>query len=137
MAWRIKGLSAMNGNNIVLDTCAVIKLLDRQFDLPSIGINVDEALLFSSVIVRIELLSKRSMQDDEEKCLRTFLDDLTIVPINAEIEKAAIEIRRAVPLKLPDCIVAATSVILEAVLLTDDERLLNLSWPGFRTKSIF
>ena len=38
--------------------------------------------------------------------------------------------------KLPDCIVAATSIILNAVLLTDDHHLLNLSWPGLRTQNI-
>ena len=40
-------------------------------------------------------------------------------------------------LKVPDCIIAATSIILDAVLLTNDDRLLGLSWPGFRTQNIF
>jgi len=52
------------------------------------------------------------------------------------VEQKAIEIRRSTSVKLPDCIVAATSIILDAILLTDDKHLLNLSWPGLRTLHI-
>jgi predicted nucleic acid-binding protein len=126
----------MNGTNLAFDTCAVIKLLNQQYELPTLGIDVDEALLLTSVIVRMELLSKRDMADNEELDIREFLDDLIIVPLDNAIEQKAIEIRRAAVIKLPDCIVAATSIILNAVLLTDDHHLLNLSWPGLRTQNI-
>jgi len=127
----------MNGIKVVFDTCAVINLLDQQYDLLSLGINIDEALLLTSIIVRMELLSKRDMQDSEEHDIQEFLDDLIIAPIDEAIEKTAIEIRRATSIKLPDCIVAATSIIFDAILLTDDQHLLELSWPGLRTQNIF
>jgi len=133
----IKGLSVMNGTNLVFDTCAVVNLLNQQYDLQILGIDIDEAQLLTSVIVRMELLSKRNMTDNEELDIREFLDDLIIVPLDEAIEQKAIEIRRAVAIKLPDCIVAATSIILNAILLTDDRHLLNLSWPGLRTQNIF
>ena len=66
-----------------------------------------------------------------------FLDALTIIPLNETIEKKAIKIRRATSVKLPDSILAATSIVLNAILLTDDHQLLNLSWPGFRAQNIF
>jgi len=53
-----------------------------------------------------------------------------------DIEKKAIELRRSTKLKLPDSIVAATSIVLDAILLTDDEHLLSLSLPGLKTQSI-
>jgi predicted nucleic acid-binding protein len=127
----------MNGTNVVFDTCAVVKLLDQQYDLSSLGINIDEARLFTSVVVRMELLSKRNMTGDEELYIREFLDDLTVVPLDEEKKKKAVEIRRVTSVKLPDCIVAATSIILNAVLLTGDYDLLNLSWPGLRIQDIF
>ena len=127
----------MNGTKIAFDTCAVVKLINKQYDLFSLGINVDESPLLTSVIVRMELLSKRDMKADEEREIQYFLDNMVIIPIDQAIEKKAIEIRRATSVKLPDCIVAATSIILDAILLTDDSHLLNLSWPGFRTQSIF
>jgi predicted nucleic acid-binding protein len=127
----------MNGTNLVFDTCAVVNLLNQQYDLQTLGIDINEAQLLTSVIVRMELLSKRNMTDNEELDIREFLDDLIIVPLDDAIEQKAIEIRRAVAIKLPDCIVAATSIILNAILLTDDHHLLNLSWPGLRTLNIF
>jgi len=127
----------MNGTNIVFDTCAVINLLDRKYDISSLGFNIDEIQLLTSVIVRIELLSKHNISNDEEKDILEFLNDLAIIPLNETIEKKAIEIRRATSLKLPDSIVVATSIISNALLLTDDHHLLNLSWPGLRVKNIF
>jgi predicted nucleic acid-binding protein len=127
----------MNGTNLVFDTRAVVKLLEQQNDLQSLGINVDEAQLLTSVIVRMELLSKRNMTGDEEADIKEFLDGLIVVPLDKAIEQKAIEIRRAISVKLPDSIIAATSIILNAVLLTDDHHLLNLSWPGLRTQKVF
>ena len=126
----------MNGSKITFDTCAVIKLLEKQYDLTLLGINVDEAQFFTSVIVRMELLSKRQMQEEEKRRIFDFLDDLTVISLNEEIEQKAIEIRRTTQLKLPDCIVAATSIVLDAVLLTDDDALFNLPWPGLRTRNV-
>jgi predicted nucleic acid-binding protein len=126
----------MNGTKIIFDTCAVIKLLDQQYNLPSLGINVDEARFFTSVIVRMELLSKRQMTDNEERRILDFLGDLTVIPLSENIEKKAIELRRSTKLKLPDSIVAATSIVLDAILLSDDEHLLSLSLPGLKTQNI-
>ena len=127
----------MNGTNIFFDTCAIVKLLDRQYDLPSLGINVDEAQLLTSVIVRMELLSKRNMMLKELQDIKSFLDKVIVFSIDDAIEQKAIELRRTTKLKLPDSIVAATSIVLDAILLTDDEHLLSLSLPGLRTQNIF
>ena len=126
----------MSGTNILFDTCAVVKLLDKQYDLALLGINVDEARLLTSVIVRMELLAKRDMAEDEEQAIREFLDDLIVAPLDAAVEQTATAIRRATSVKLPDCIVAATSIVLNAVLLTDDDQLLHLAWPGLRAVNI-
>jgi predicted nucleic acid-binding protein len=126
----------MNGTNIVFDTCAVIKLLNRQYDVSTLGINIDETKLLTSIIVRMELLAKPNLPTDEERHIREFLNDLTIVPLDETVEQKAIEIRRATSTKLPDSIIAATAVVLDAILLTDDAMLLKLSWPGLRSRSI-
>jgi len=43
----------------------------------------------------------------------------------------------AVIFLLPDCIVAATAIVLNATLLTADVKLLRLELPGFNAKNIF
>jgi predicted nucleic acid-binding protein len=74
----------------------------------------------------------------EEENLLTFLSDrITVIDLSSNIKKETIAIRRSKRLKLPDCIVAATSIVLNAILLTDDHHLIKLSWPGLRTKNIF
>jgi predicted nucleic acid-binding protein len=57
--------------------------------------------------------------------------------LDTNIKEETIAIRRSKRLKLPDCIVAATSIVLNAILLTDDHHLLNLSWHRFRAQNIF
>jgi predicted nucleic acid-binding protein len=86
---------------------------------------------------RIEVFSKPTLPSDEEDNFRSFLSEkIIIIDLTSEIKKETIALRRSTKIKLPDSIVAATSIVLDAVLLTEDKALLNLSWPGFRAQSI-
>jgi predicted nucleic acid-binding protein len=125
-----------NGTKIVFDTCAVIKLIDGEYDLASLGFNIDETAQFTSVIARMELLSKPDITPEEEQDIRQFLADVIVNPLDDPIEQKTIEIRRATKIKLPDCIIAATAIVLGAILLTDDPHLVKFSWPGYSVKSI-
>ena len=131
----------MNGmieNRFVLDTNAIIFLTTRGNVIPSALENaLNEATLFTSVISEIELFSKPALPPDEEENLRSFLSERIIINLTNEIKKETIALRRSTRLKLPDGIVAATSIVLDAPLLTDDKALLNLSWPGFHAQNIF
>ena len=126
----------MNGTNIVFDTCAAILLLRGKYELSSLGINIDEVIQYISVITRIELISKPDMKAEEERAIKNFVDDVIVSLLDEAIERKTVEIRRSTKLKLPDCIIAATSIVLDAILLTDDDDLLKLSHPGFRTQNI-
>ncbi len=59
--------------------------------------------------------------------------DLTVLPIDPEVERAAIAIRRGIRLKLPDAIITATAWVINAVLVTRDRRMTELDWPGLKT----
>jgi predicted nucleic acid-binding protein len=60
-----------------------------------------------------------------------------VLPIDVAIEKNTILLRRANPkIKLPDCIIAATSIVLNATLLTNDNDLKKLVWPGYQVTPI-
>ncbi len=129
----------MSENRFVLDTNAVIFLTTRGNILPSdLEDELNNAALFASVISEIELLSKPTLPPDEEKNLRAFLSQrIIIIDLNIDIKQETIALRRNTALKLPDCIIAATASKLEAVLLTADKHLLNLSWRDLRTRKIF
>jgi predicted nucleic acid-binding protein len=95
-------------------------------------LSLPKADLFISVISRMEVLAKPDHTAESEKEATDFLNKLTVVPLNDTIEHTAIQIRRigAPRLRLPDAIVAATAVILNAKLVSADDRLLKLAWPG-------
>jgi predicted nucleic acid-binding protein len=133
------GMSGMTESRFVIDTNALIFLTTKGNVIPSDLENaLDEADLFISGINEIELFAKTELSPDEEENLRAFLSDrISIIDLTTEIKKEVIAIRRFTKRKLPDCIIAATSIILDAILLTDDKDLLNLSWPGLRTQNIF
>jgi predicted nucleic acid-binding protein len=81
----------------------------------------------------MEILSKPDHTPESEARATNFLDKLMVVPIIDTIELEAIRIRReGLPRpKLPDAIVAATAVVLNEKLVTADEKLSRLVWPGF------
>ena len=122
----------------VLDTNAVIFLTDQGNVVPAgLESELNEADLFISVINEIELFSKPALLPDEDERLRNFLSDrIVIIDLTDDIKQETIALRRTAKLKLPDCIVAATSIVLDAVLLTNDKDLLGLSYPGFRVQNI-
>ncbi|MDR0320712.1 MAG: type II toxin-antitoxin system VapC family toxin [Treponema sp.] len=129
----------MTENRFVLDTNAVIFLTTTGNAIPfGLQDELNEAALFISVITEIELFSKPALPPDEEEKLRSFLSErIPIIDLSSAVKEKTIALRRTTKLKLPDCIVAATSIVLDAVLLTDDDHLLSLSLHGFRVQKIF
>jgi predicted nucleic acid-binding protein len=75
---------------------------------------------FISIITEMEVLAKPDITPEVEQEIQDFLKGITIIPLSDEIKWEAIRIRRAGSprLKLPDAIVAATAVILNACLVT-------------------
>jgi predicted nucleic acid-binding protein len=55
------------------------------------------------------------------------LSELRIENISEEIKKTTIEIRKSTNLKLPDCIIAATSTALNIPLVTSDKQLSSVT----------
>jgi predicted nucleic acid-binding protein len=128
-------MNGMTDSCLVLDTNAVIFLTNRD-NVISNGLKneLNESELFISVITRMELAAKQ-VKPEEEEAIRNFIADVTVSPLDEEVERKAVEIRRSTKIKLPDCIVAATAIVLEAVLITNDKHLLNLSRPDFKVKA--
>lgn len=113
----------MSGNKLLLDTNAVLYVLSGDETLASF-LNGKE--LYLSVISELELLSYKKLTQKETKAITTFLGELRIENISDEVKKNAIHIRRTSNLKLPDCIIAGTSMALNIPLITSDKQLSNL-----------
>jgi predicted nucleic acid-binding protein len=81
----------------------------------------------------MEVLAKPHLSLTAEQKALMFLRGFTIIPLSDTVKYEAIRIRRegSPRLKLPDAIIAATAVVFDAQLITADEKLRRLAWPGF------
>jgi predicted nucleic acid-binding protein len=113
----------------VLDTNAILYIL---------GGRVAESLPaeehFVSVISEMELLSYPLLDASAQTKIREFLSDVTVAGLTEEVKDHAIRLRLRHQLKLPDAIVAATALSLEALLVTNDARLLRI--PEVQSRSL-
>jgi predicted nucleic acid-binding protein len=99
----------------LLDTNMVLYLLADRLANP-----LPQGEYFVSVITEIELLSYPSLTEDEEQKIQTFLEDIVLIELSRDIRSATIDLRRKTGLKLPDAIIAATAIAINAKLLTND-----------------
>ena len=130
----------MNGpsnDDIVLDSNIVIGLLNKTITaLPdNSGCKIPQ--YFVSIMTEIEALAHPRATPETERDTRALLSTFQIIPLNDDVKDMTIKIRRASPaIKLPDAIVAATAVVLDASLITQDRKLLALQWPNLRAVNI-
>ncbi len=124
-------------NSFVFDTNAVINYLRDREGLDQFFNGIQANRRKVSFITKVELLIFPSISVGEEYTIREILADCAIIPMNDEIENIAILLGRCARLKAPDAIIAATAVAEKAVLVTDDDRLLNVEWSGFSARSLF
>ena len=87
-----------------------------------------------SVITEIELLSWPRMQPKIEEDCRALLATMHRIELDARVCETTIALRRAHSLKLPDTLIAASALHFNAVLLTNDQRLLTI--PGLRVQAV-
>jgi len=80
-----------------------------------------------SVISELELLAYPGLVPSEEQRVRAFLTDIVVMELTQTIKSHAVDLRKRYGLKLPDAIVAATALALDATLLINDQRLLALT----------
>ncbi|AEM21225.1 PilT domain-containing protein [Brachyspira intermedia PWS/A] len=109
----------MNGNNILLDTNAIIYFLNGKFLLDN------EYNIFISIISEIELLCYPKITSKEENIIKDFLNSINIINLDNYIKNETILIKKEISIKLPDAIILATAKINNLILLTQDEGILK------------
>lgn len=101
----------------LIDTNIAIYYLNNE--LPEVTANkLDEDTLSISVITRMELLSWRDAKADEYSIIETFIQNTNVHDLIEPVIVKAIEIRRNYSVKLPDAIIAATSLVHDYILVT-------------------
>lgn len=115
--------------NYLLDTNTVIYLVNDRLAaaLPAGRYGI-------SVITEIELLSFPGLQPGEEERIRVFLAIADRVAITDAVRDQTVALRRLHRLKLPDAIIAASAIVENAVLLSNDGKLASI--PNLQLRAI-
>ena len=113
----------------VLDTNIFILLFNNQLDE-----TIPQGHLGFSVITEIELLSFAGLSTDDEQSIRQSLQALERLSLDQAVSQQTVVLRRQYRLKTPDAIVAASALIADAVLITNDRQLLSLD--GVKTQAL-
>jgi hypothetical protein len=124
----------MSGNAFLLDTNTVIALLKGE---TSIQENIAAAIwLGISIITVIEFNSFSALMDEDRDLFQAFSSKVEIINLSSENTTLLEEIyslRRVHLLKTPDAIIVASAKVAHAILLTRDQKLLNLGFDYIRS----
>jgi hypothetical protein len=107
----------MNGNKLLLDTNIILYLLDGDETLVEI---LDGKKPYISFITELELYSFKKLNTADKAKIDSVLSQCTIIDINAGIKLSTINIRKKHGVKLPDAIIAGTSLYLSIPLISSD-----------------
>lgn len=77
---------------------------------------LDKKQIYLSFISELELLGYPGITSTEIQKVENFLDQCKIVDINEDIKTVAVRLKRKNRIKLPDAVIAATSVYLDMPL---------------------
>ena len=108
----------MSGNKLFVDTNIVLYLLSGDKTLAAL---LNEKNLYLSFVSQLELLGFKGMNKKEESSLISFIEQCTVIDINNRIKQKVIELRKRYSLKLPDCIIMASSIHLDIPIFSADE----------------
>ncbi len=118
----------MSGNRYVLDTNAIVALLQGNIQL--IELLKDADWIGVSVISQIEFLVFPGLTQDDRQIFDQFLQRvqvLGLVAIDAVLINKIIEIRQQYRLKLPDAVIAAMAIQNSASLVTADREFAKVT----------
>lgn len=118
----------MNGSNYFLDTNAIIALLNGNKVIENAIYNA--SWLGVSVINIVEFLSFGNLTLNDRSIFEIFLQRVFVINLSFEatidIIDTAATFRMSYKLKLPDAIIAASAIIHDAVLISNDKEFSNI-----------
>jgi predicted nucleic acid-binding protein len=120
----------------VLDASVLIGHLNHKLDLFTFFEAQGECEIFTTLVSEIETLAKPGMTREEETEARTVLSCFKRVEIDDTIRDLTIQIRRTKKLLLPDALIAASAISLNAAVLSNDPHLRDYQRDGYKVRAI-
>lgn len=107
----------MNGDKYLADTNILLYIITGNTSVASY-INQE---FYISEITEIELLGNKGITPLQLKYRTQIINNCTIVNLSENIKRIAINLKQNHTLRIPDAIIAATSIYLNLPLLTADK----------------
>ena len=80
----------------------------------------NEKDLQTSIVTQIKVLGYHQLKQVEKTFLENFFNTIPIIPLNESIATKAIELRQRKPIPLADAIIAATALVYDLTLFTEN-----------------
>ena len=125
----------MSKPRFLLDSNVLIDTLNQKLNLLAFLDTLPDCELYINPVVEIEVLAKPGMGKQEEINARLLLDSFKWAEIDKSVREVAIQIRRSKELRFPDALIAASAIILSAIVLSNDSHLLDYQRPGYMVRS--
>lgn len=107
----------MSGTEFFADTNAILYILSgNECMKPYISKKMSV-----SIITEMELLSFSKLSVEEEEKIKKLIGKCSVIPIEDTIKEKTIELRKKYNIKLPDAIIAASSIESGLPLVTADK----------------
>ncbi len=108
----------MNGNSLFIDTNIALYLLNGDEMIAGLLEGRD---VYISFITELELLGFQGLEPSEIPAIESFIEDCIVIELNQSIKEKTIHIKRKRKMKLPDAIIAASSIYMNIPLLSADK----------------
>jgi predicted nucleic acid-binding protein len=105
-------------NNILVDTNLIILGIGGDSHVRKL---LEGRTIFISVITEIELLSVPFQDSQDERLMRDFISNCFIIDLDTEVKRYTIQIRKKQKVKLPNAVIAASSLVKKLPLFTADK----------------
>jgi predicted nucleic acid-binding protein len=124
----------VNNARFMLDSNVIIEHLNKHLDLHAFLNQFPLCEAYINLVVEVEALAKPGITADEEAETRAFLARFKWVEIDRATREEAVRIRREKSLLLPDALIAASAIVLNATVLSNDPHLRDYQRPGYSAK---
>ena len=124
----------MDKPRFLLDSNILIDILNHKLDLLAFVDTLPDCEIYINPVVEIEVLSKDGMSLQEETEARALLDSFKWAEIDKPVREITIQIRRTKELRLPDALIAASAITLNATVFSNDPHLRDYRRLGYKAR---
>ena len=108
----------MSGNSLLIDTNIALYLLNGDTTIAELLNGRDVHVSF---ITELELLGFQDIKEEDRSIIEDLLNNCIIVDLNQAIKRITVDLKQKYKLKLPDAIIAATSIYMNLPLISADK----------------